>query len=109
MLAPADIERALGLWKQAEVYQQFLRKFARDYRLCVAEMRPLAPDAVRSRAHKLRGAASSLVLEPLVEATRALEDCLAAGQDPQAALDALQLTLDQAMARIQAYAGGDAA
>jgi CheY-like chemotaxis protein len=102
-----DIERAVSIWKDAGVYRKFLRKFARDYRLCVSEMRSGDVVAAKARAHKLRGAAGSLVLGGIVQATQELEQCLASGANPDPAYAGLQGAFDVALAQIQVYAGSD--
>jgi HPt (histidine-containing phosphotransfer) domain-containing protein len=102
-----DVERALAIWKDAEVYRKFLRKFARDYGPCVGEMRASASAAAKARAHKLRGAAGSLVLDGIAHAAQVLEHCLGSASNPQAAYATLQQELDVALAQIQAYAGAE--
>ena len=100
-----DIDRALRLWKEAAVYRKFLRKFVRDYRQCVGEMQGSERAHARARAHKLRGAAGSLVLEGIFQAAKALEYSLAGGLPVEGAYTALQQALDDALLQIQAYAG----
>lgn len=103
--AVMDLDRALGLWREAAVYRKFLHKFVRDYRHCVAEMRKLDPLAAKVQAHKLRGAAGSLVLDGVVQASLVLEHCLATGTDTQDAYAALQRAMQGALAQIEVYAG----
>ena len=90
-----DIDRALRLWKEAAVYRKFLRKFVRDYRQCVGEMQGSERAHARARAHKLRGAAGSLVLEGIFQAAKALEYSLAGGLPVEGAYAALQQALDR--------------
>ncbi len=100
-----DMDRALVLWKDASVYRKFLHKFVRDYQHCVSEMRNMDPVAAKAHAHKLRGAAGSLVLDGLVQACRALEQCLTCGVPSQDAYALLQQALDGTVAQIHVYAG----
>jgi PAS domain S-box-containing protein len=104
-----DPERALAIWKDAEVYRKFLRKFARDYRHCVTELRNGDLPAAKALAHKLRGAAGSLVLQGIVQATQALEHCQVNQLPPEAAYAALQKAFDVALLQIEAYAGAEPA
>jgi hypothetical protein len=71
-------------------------------------MRSTDVAAAKARAHKLRGAAGSLVLNGIVQATQELEQCLASGANPDPAYAALQTAFDEALLEIQAYAGSDA-
>jgi CheY-like chemotaxis protein len=104
-----DPERALAIWKDVEVYRKFLRKFARDYRHCVTELRNGDLPATKALAHKLRGAAGSLVLQGIVQATQALEHGLTSDLPLDAAYADLQKAFDMALLQIEAYAGAEPA
>jgi PAS domain S-box-containing protein len=99
-----DIARALALWKNPEVYRNFLRQFAGDYGGCIAVLRQGDAVASESLAHKLKGAAGSLRLTEVAECATQLDRALRKGQATAALLDALQAAMDTALASIRRYA-----
>jgi len=98
-------QRGLTIWRNASVYQQYLRKFARDYAGFAHDLMELALPQRAALAHKLRGAAANLALEPLAQAAATLEQHLRQGRPASTALPALQQQLAQAVASIALYAG----
>jgi CheY-like chemotaxis protein len=103
------VERGLAIWKEVPVYQQYLRKFARDYANCVREMAHLEPVDAAKLAHKLKGASGNLALMLLAELASQTDRVLRAGEDPADSLKQLQAGLDTALNAIAHYAPSDAA
>ncbi|VEB41258.1 Sensory/regulatory protein RpfC [Chromobacterium violaceum] len=96
--APADlpglaISRGLQIWRDPEVYRQYLRKFARDYGDCASTMRLAGKVVAQALAHKLRGAAGNLALDEVSSRAADVESRLQAGNDAGPALDALRIAL----------------
>ena len=100
-----SVRRGLGIWRDAAVYQQYLRKFVRDYGPLVADMEQLPVPAMQALTHKLRGAAGNLALDQVAAASIELEAILKAGADPSSALLGLQQALQVAGSSIASYAG----
>ncbi len=98
------VGRGLASWKDADVYRQFLRKFARDYADCVREMSGAERMLASTLAHKLTGAAGNLALVDVAALAADADRVLRAGHDPTAALAALQVALTTTLASIQRYA-----
>ncbi len=98
--------RGLSVWGRVQDYSMFLRKFAVTYADSIEQLREsLAQqdhDAVRSLAHKLRGAAGTMALDDVAYCAGALEMC-APDKAPLPLLTQLQTALDIAMASIAAY------
>ena len=98
------VSQGLAVWNDKARYQQFLRKFARDY-ADVADRIAQAPDDKASfLAHKLKGAAGSLALVEVALRASQLDHILRAGQDPAAALAGLRAALATALASIAQFA-----
>jgi PAS domain S-box-containing protein len=103
-----DIERGLSVWRKADVYCKFLRKFAVDYaEACRLITRAVAANdrsAAAALAHKMKGAAANLALVDVArlagESDRALKD----GGEVDVLLGQLQQALDTAMVSIAGYA-----
>ncbi|MGY8624977.1 response regulator [Chromobacterium violaceum] len=112
--APADlpglaISRGLQIWRDPEVYRQYLRKFARDYGDCASTMRLAGKVVAQALAHKLRGAAGNLALDEVSSRAADVESRLQAGNDAGPALDALRIALARALDSISRYAPVSAA
>jgi len=94
----------LAIWKDVDIYRQYLRKFARDYAASAREMRLAEPAAGAALAHKLKGVAGNLALEPLAAAASELEQALRTGAAGAALFERLQTTLEMTLASIAQYA-----
>ncbi len=105
-LSPA---RGLAIWKEAAVYRQYLRKFARDYAGSVREMARAAHAEAAALAHKLKGAAGNLALEEVAARAAEVDRVLRAGADPGDSFMKLQAALDTALDSIARYAPPDIA
>lgn len=104
-----SVGRGLGLWMDAGVYQQYLRKFARDYRDCVQAMAGSEPAVAATLAHKLKGAAGSLALPDIARMADETDRMLQTGDDTAACFTRLQTALDTALISIAQYAPSDIA
>ncbi|AXE30817.1 hypothetical protein DK842_13515 [Chromobacterium phragmitis] len=98
------LSRGLLIWRDADVYRQYLRKFARDYGDCVDALAQAESEAAQALTHKLKGAAGNLALEEVSARAARLEASLAAGRDPALELAALRVALCQALESIARYA-----
>ncbi len=101
------VGQGLATWKDADSYRQFLRKFARDYNHCVPEMAGAERTLASTLAHKLKGAAGNLALVDVAALAADADRVLRAGDDPTAALAALQVALTMTLESIQRYAPTD--
>ena len=103
------VSQGLAVWNDKARYQQFLRKFARDYADVVGRIAQAPDDKASFLAHKLKGAAGSLALEEVALRASRLDHMLRAGQDPAAALAGLHAALATALASIAQFAPDNAA
>ena len=99
-----DLANGLRTWRKAEVYAQFLRKFAVDYRYSVQVLRAGDRSTAAALAHKLKGAAANLALTDVARCAGELDQKLKAGAQVSALLDEFQLALDAALSSIAQYA-----
>jgi CheY-like chemotaxis protein len=103
-----DIERGLGIWRKADIYCKFLRKFAVDYadachlitRAVVANDR----SAAAALAHKMKGAAANLALVDVARLAAECDRTLKTGGEVEVLLGQLQRALDTAIASIADFA-----
>ena len=103
--AAIEIARGLEVWREASVYKQYLRKFARDYQDIAPSIgRSALPDS-RSLAHKLKGVAGNLALGDVEAAAQAVEEQLAAGGCGPQVLNQLVIAMETTLAAIRRYAG----
>jgi PAS domain S-box-containing protein len=97
--------RGLEIWREAEVYKRYLRKFARDYLFIAQQIAQSDTTTAKSLTHKLKGVAGNLALSGVEKAARVLDEKLAADVDSaQAKLDLTQ-EMAHAISAIKAYAG----
>ena len=103
-----DIERGLNIWRKADIYCKFLRKFAVDYAGSAKSMnRALAEnerDTAAALAHKLKGVAANLGLPDVALQAGKIEQNLKEGKGAVEALVQLQQALDTSMESIACYA-----
>jgi hypothetical protein len=100
-----EMARGLGVWREAAVYQQYLRKFVRDYQDVAATLGQAGHAEAQALAHKLKGVSGNLALGLVEEAAVALDSQLALGPPSSAALDNLARAMQTTVAAIQAFAG----
>ena len=100
-----QLRRGLEIWRDARVYQQYLRKFVRDYGNFASDMQALPQSARQAMAHKLRGAAGNLALDQVASAATDLDEHLKQNQEAQEALQRVQIAIDLARTAIAQYAG----
>ncbi|MBK1649189.1 PAS domain S-box protein [Rhabdochromatium marinum] len=101
------LDRALGVWKDAEVYRRYLRKFRQEYRDAVTRIRAVPPQQASRVAHKLKGAAGNLGLDQVALCAARLEQVCTipeATEQLAAAITDLQAALATALASIDDYA-----
>jgi len=98
------VGRGAVIWKDVAVYQQYLRKFASDYRDSVNTMAQADPAMAATLAHKLTGSAGNLALTELAAMAAEADGVLRARKDPGAVLAKLQETMEIALASIQRFA-----
>jgi CheY-like chemotaxis protein len=101
------VGRGLAIWKDAAVYRQYLRKFAREYGNSVQQMAEAERTAAAALAHKLIGAAGNLALMELAALATETDQKLRASEDPSATLARLQAALETALTSIGRYAPVD--
>ncbi|WP_050750303.1 Hpt domain-containing protein [Allochromatium vinosum] len=104
-----DVERALTVWKDADVYGQYLRHFVDSYGEVSRRLVTAEPESARQLAHKLRGAAGNLGLVDVAARAAELEQALkSAGTGTTPEIDsqvvALQGALATALASIERFA-----
>ena len=100
-----NIVQALQTWRDAAVYASFLRKFIRDYANFANDLRGATSPTIRAQAHKLRGAAGSLVLSALSAAAAELENASNADLPTAQAIDALNTVMTITFDEIKLYIG----
>ncbi|NRR31122.1 response regulator [Oxalobacteraceae bacterium] len=106
------VAKGLSIWKDVEVYHQFLRKFSVDYGAACSTLAEQLGEGERAAAlalcHKLKGGAANLALNEVALRAGALEEVLHAAGDPAVALQALASALATALASIAEYAAEQA-
>jgi PAS domain S-box-containing protein len=107
-LPALSLRRGLSIWRDAGVYQQYLRKFVRDYSDFDADFRPMSLADQQALAHKLRGAAGNLALDQVAAAAADLDERLKLNQHPGDALQRVQQAINQASTAIVHYAAAQA-
>jgi PAS domain S-box-containing protein len=100
-----NIVQALQIWRDAAVYASFLRKFMRDYADFVNDLRGTTSATIKAQAHKLRGAAGSLVLSALSAAAAELENASNADLPTAQAIDVLNTVMTVTFDEIKLYIG----
>jgi CheY-like chemotaxis protein len=103
-----DIERGLGIWRQADVYRKFLRKFSVDYADCGRRISRAVElgdrSAAAALAHKMKGAAANLALVDVARCAAEIDQTVKAGGDLGGLLARFQQALDTSLVSIAGYA-----
>ena len=103
------VARGLGIWKNAAVYRQYLRKFAHNYTDCVLEMAQSERTVAASISHKLKGSAGNLAIIDVAVIAAELDQVLRTGGRPTDCYIRLQSALDTVLGSIAEYAATDLA
>jgi CheY-like chemotaxis protein len=94
-----DMDYGLRQWKEHDVYQTFLGKFAKVYLRAGDEIAAFVQQGDLASAlglsHKLRGAAGNLALKKVAEQVRRLEDALNLGEYDPSVAEALQELINE--------------
>jgi HPt (histidine-containing phosphotransfer) domain-containing protein len=98
------VTKALKLWRDAEKYQAFLRKFADHYADVVQKLRDADALDGQAIAHKFRGAAVNLGLEDTAVIALSIEQGLKQGEAQPQALKDLHQAMAVALSSIARYA-----
>jgi HPt (histidine-containing phosphotransfer) domain-containing protein len=111
-----DIGQGLGVWRNAETYRRFLRKFADDYAGCMEVLtRANSAGDPRQRveaaalAHRMKGVAANLALTEVTCHCGAIDQALKAGDDITDELEQLRDALATTLRSIARYAPAPAA
>ena len=98
------VERGLSFWKDADIYHQYLRKFARDYGNSAVQLEGMAQTEAATLLHTLIGVAGSLALDELASAARDADRVLRAGKDPADSYARLAASMRTVLASIDRLA-----
>lgn len=98
------VERGLSFWKDADIYHQYLRKFARDYGNSAVQLQGMEHTEAATLLHTLIGVAGSLALHELASAARDADRVLRAGKDPADSYARLAVSMRTALASIDRLA-----
>ncbi|AFL73694.1 PAS domain S-box protein [Thiocystis violascens] len=96
------LDRGLAIWKDDDVYRQYLRRFARSYADSADTIAKAEPGFGQQLAHKLKGTAGNLALIEVANEAGELERALAAGL--AISVKPLRRALDRALTSIICYA-----
>ncbi len=99
-----NLERGLSIWRDAAVYQDYLRKFAIKYGDCHQQFMILAPEESVALAHKLKGVAVTMGLDDVVAVVHDIEQKLREGTSIVTDCDRLQENIGIALRSIDLYA-----
>lgn len=106
-----DIGKGLVYWREELPYRRYLAQFARRYVAVVetieGNLRAGDMAAAVSTLHKMRGAAASLALPALVDATSELEELLRHGNVEEDLMPGLRLILRETLADIRQYVSSE--
>ncbi|WP_445366818.1 response regulator [Methylomonas sp. BW4-1] len=103
-LPSLDVERGLKLFPDVSTYQQYLRKFARDYADSLHTIKFADTAEARAFLHKLKGVATTLALLELGKQAAEVEQQLVRGAEITGPLRILKSALDKALDSIAEYA-----
>ncbi|MCK7582802.1 MAG: PAS domain S-box protein [Chromatiales bacterium] len=96
------IDQGLRLWRDPDLYRQYLQRFARDYADSAQSIADADPETARQIVHKLRGTAGSMSLPEVAAQAGILETQLMAGLE--ISVQPLQDALTTALESIARYA-----
>jgi len=99
-----NISKGLKVWRDADRYRQYLRKFSRDYQHCVQKIRETDPHEGARIAHKLKGAAGNLALDDIARLAHEVECMLGQQGNADNGLQGLQQAVETALVSINQYA-----
>lgn len=99
-----QLNEAMHIWRDKAVYQQYLRRFVRDYAHCPQTLQVSTDEDAGALVHKLKGAAANLGLAEVAMAAGRVEQALKSGHPVQHGLLILVAALDTALNSIARYA-----
>ncbi|WP_373975663.1 CHASE domain-containing protein [Chitinibacter sp. SCUT-21] len=102
--AGIDLVQGLQIWSDEAVYQQYLRRFARDYADFISKISNLPLAEKSAMVHKFKGAAASLGLIRLSQLAGNVNENLMNNEPAKAELISLGNELQVVLASIAAYA-----
>ncbi len=100
------LDRALAIWKDAEIYRRYLRRFTQEYADIVMQIRAASAEETERLAHRLKGAAGNLGVDQVADCAAKLEQVSAipeATEQLETATVDLQAALDTALTSIADY------
>ncbi len=100
-----SLSHAADIWRDAETYRRFLRKFAVDYVSGVTAVTAMSDSEALQLLHKMRGGAGNLGLRDIAAAARDLEQAIEANDDRADYIQRLRAALETGLASIALYAG----
>ena len=102
-----DAPRGIAVWRKADVYRNFLRKFVADYGDAARRLESALAGgdrkAAAALAHKLKGAAGNLALTNVAAAATDMDRRFKQGEDG-VDVGALQAAIEEAVASIGRFA-----
>jgi len=96
------IDRGLAIWREPDLYRQYLRRFRRDYADSAQAIADAEPEAAQRLAHRLKGTAGNMGLTDVANQADVLEQRLAAGLT--ISVEALRDAITTALESIDRYA-----
>jgi len=99
-----DVELGLRLWKDADVYRSYLRRFADNVPKLVSDLSTADARTCAALAHKLKGSAGNLALPDVAHCAGELDRVCEQGADPQQYKAGLKVALDTVVKSIDRYA-----
>jgi signal transduction histidine kinase/CheY-like chemotaxis protein len=99
-----DVDHAIRLWRDEEVYRGALRRFASVAPQLLADLERADATTGQALTHKLRGSAGSLALREVSRFAAALELDFEVGKDPRQGKQDLISAIQEALASIAQYA-----
>ncbi|NJD33465.1 MAG: PAS domain S-box protein [Betaproteobacteria bacterium] len=111
-----DIGQGVSIWRNAETYRKFLRKFASDYAGSMEVLTrakntgdPQERTEAAALAHRMKGVSANLALTEVTRHAGTLDQALKAGDDITGELDQLRDALATTLRSIALYAPAPAA
>lgn len=101
------VNKGLALWKDAEVYRQYLRKFASEHGDSPQVLRESSHHDAQALSHKIKGTAGNLALVDVASTAAELNRLLKANEGTHVALTAFEQAMNTALASIARYAPVD--
>ncbi len=105
ILPGISVERGLDIWKDASLYNQYLRKFAKDYAQTANNLVHMDASSASALAHKLKGTAGNLGLTEIASLAGEIDhEIHASGKANRETLLKIQSAMQIALGSIDRYA-----